>query len=769
MRSEAVGPAVPNDVALALPVHRRLGLTFYRYVVAGALRPLVIALLGLTAVVLTRDLLVFADLVVNRGLSGRVVALIALYKAVPIVTLMFPFSVLLGSLVAVGRMGADREILALEASGVTAARLVWPFVAFAAAMTVVSIALSVAVSPWTNRLLDVAYEGISRDKPWAQVQRGMVSRFGEWRLEAREVNARGDRLEGILLWMPDIGQTIFAQKGAIVRSDGAIEIALEQGTVVLSPERGPQSFSFDRLTTPLPNTDALLRGVNERLHGLRVSELVERAQEFIATEGNRLSIAELELHRRFALPFATLVFGVLAVPLFLMRTNFSRSSGVVMGMFCTIVYYSLAQFGQGLAQRGTIGAVAAAWLPNGVLGLVAAILIVRARREGVLGHAFDRPQKTGASVSETGDIARRRRSIRFPLPRYVAARFVRMALMSFGILLVGYLLIDIMERLTWFSRYQATGLEVLRFYSARSVLLASRIVPMALLVATALTVSMLAADGELIGMRACGIPAPRALMPILFIAALVVPVDAVLNNVLVPRTNALADELKRTEIKSLVYTQRDERRKSAVWYRLGNRVLEAARFDPSDGTAEDLSVYELGPDRLPINRTDAESARHVGHGWWQLSGASRIEILQDRIHTVSAPRFVDLGEALPAEVDTMHLSIAEIGELIAATDADGIDTRPLRVDFYIKLAQPLACIVLPAVVLFFAVTGPPFPGPAQTLLVSVVVGVGYFLLVGVSRSLGYGGVLPPAMGGWGPTLVFGSISGFLGLRLWRRR
>ncbi len=757
-----------NDATLRFPVHRRPGLTIYRYVVEEALRPSIFSLLGLTVVVLTQDLLGFSDLVVNRGLSGRVVALIALYKTAPTVTLMFPFSVLLGCLVAIGRMGADREILAFEACGVSAARLVWPFVAFAAAMTAVSMALSVAVSPWTNRLLDTAYEGISRDKPWAQVQRGTVSRFGEWRLEAREVNARGDEMEGILLWMPDIGQTIFAQKGAILSGgEGAIDIALETGTVVLSPERGPQSFSFERLTTRLPESDSLLRDGKAQLRGLRVSELVGRVKEFVATESDPVSSAALELHRRFALPFATLIFGALAVPLFLMRNNFSRASGGVMGMFCTLAYYGMAQVSQGLVQSGTIGAVAAAWLPNGVMSLLAAALILRTRRKGVLGHAFDRPQ-SGALATGAKAVARQRRPSRYPLPRYVAARFVRMALMSFGILLVGYLLIDIMERLTWFSRHQATGLEVLHFYSARTVLLGSRIVPMALLVATALTVSMLAADGELIGMRACGIPAPRALIPILFIAGLVVPADAVLNNVVVPRANALADELKRTEIKSSVSSEIDEGRKASVWYRQGDRVLEAVRFDPNKGTAEDLSVYELGPDRLPINRTDAHSARHVGHGWWQLSGASRIEISSDRVYSVPAPRFVDLGEALPAEVDTMHLSIAEIDELIAATDADGIDTRPLRVDFHVKLSQSLACIVLPAVVLFFAVTGPPFPGPAQTLLVSVLVGIGYFLLTGVSSSLGYGGALPAPIGGWGPMLVFGSIAGFLGLRIWWR-
>ena len=58
----------------------------------------------------------------------------------------------------------------------------------------------------------------------------------------------------------------------------------------------------------------------------------------------------------------------------------------------------------------------------------------------------------------------------------MAARFAKLALLSFAVLVVAYLLIDIMERLEWFSRYHATGIEVARFYSARVVLLASRVV-----------------------------------------------------------------------------------------------------------------------------------------------------------------------------------------------------------------------------------------------------------------------------------------------------
>jgi len=762
-----VSSPVERRAASKRPVHRRPGLTLYRLIAKDALTPTLIALFGLTTVVLTQNLLGLSDLFVNRGLSGGTVSLIAFYQAVPTATLMLPFAVLMGCLVALGRMGADLEILALEASGITAARLVWPFVAFASAMTVVSALLSLLVAPLTSRALDHLFVKISLEKPWSQIQQGIVTRFGDWRIEAREVNARGDRLNGVLLWVPDIGQTIFARHGRIeTGADGVAVISVQDGRIVLSGKSGPKVITFEDLSTQLPESDDVLRTAEDKLAGLTLSELSERARTFVPISKRQLSRAQIELHRRFSMPVATLIFGVLAVPIFLFRTNFSRAAGGVLGLLCTISYYGLIQLGEGLAQSELISVAAAAWLPNAVLLLLAGALLVRARREGVLGRSFDRPQHR--KIRSAGRKSGERRPRSHPLPRYIASRFMRLAALSFAILLVAYLLIDIMDRLAWFSQYRATGLGVLHFYSARVVLLASRVIPMSLLVAAALTVSLLAVEGELIGMRACGISAPTALLPVLFISAMVVPADAVLNNVLVPRANALADELKRSEIKGTYAQQLEERMKDAVWFRLGNKILEADRFDPDRGSARDLSIYEIGEDRLPVQRIDATSARHVGNGWWLLKDPARIDISDGNVQAMPAPNFVNLGEALPAEVDTMHLSVGDLLALIQEAENDNVDSRPLRVDYHVKLAQPMACIVLPALLLFFAVGGPPFPGPAQTLLLSAIVGIGYILLTGVSRSLGYGGALPPLIGGWGPILIFLVIAAFFGTRLWRR-
>jgi lipopolysaccharide export LptBFGC system permease protein LptF len=68
------------------------------------------------------------------------------------------------------------------------------------------------------------------------------------------------------------------------------------------------------------------------------------------------------------------------------------------------------------------------------------------------------------------------------------------------------------------------------------------------------------------------------------------------------------------------------------------------------------------------------------------------------------------------------------------------------------------------VALFFAIGGPPFPGPALTLLTSTALGVGYILLTGVCASLGYGGFLPPSLAGWAPLAALAALTGVLARR-----
>ena len=748
------------------PAIRRPGPTLSRYVAREALGPVAIAVIGLTVVVLTRDLIGFTELVMNRGVGALEMGRITFYEAVQVATTVLPFAGLIGALVALGRLGADHEILALEAAGVSAARLSGPLGRLAALIACVSAGLALFGAPVAQRGLERSLDHIARDQPWTQIRAGTVHRFGGWQLEARDVTARGDELHQVLLWVPDIEETIFAKHGRVgAAGDGSLQLELEDGILVLSPALGPRQFRFNRLATVLPASDE---------PGPWKSTDPYRALPFEALQlaafggGDPLAAvgASREWHRRVSTPVTAVLLGLLAAPLFLTRGHFSRAGGSVLGIAVTIATFALAQLGEGLTQAGVSGVAGGVWLPNAVLATLAAISFWYARREGVLRRSLGRVLGAGPLRSLPG--RRPSKTRRRALDRYVATRFLQLVALAFGAILTAYLMVEVMDRLDWFARYRATGEEVARFYAARIPLLASRVVPMALMVGSALIASLLAAEGELTGMRACGIPAIRAMATVLVISVAVTPFYFLLRNAVVPRTNAIADQLKQTEIKADFYAQLAESRKTAMWHHVGSQVVEAARFDLESGDAVDLTIYDLGEDGLPLSRADARAARHVGGGVWRLLDPSRIELSREHIERVPARSYAELGDELSRELDPMHLSIGELAQEIELVAAEGVDTRALRVDYYVKVSEAFACIVLPFSVLLFAVIGPPFAAPAHTLLVSGILVVAQVLVTGIASSLGYSGALPPVVAGWLPTGLFAGVVVALAVRLWKQ-
>lgn len=735
--------------------------TLYRYLLREMAFPTLFALVGLTAVILTKDLLGYSELVINRGLGTGVVAMMALYQAIPLIGTMLPFATMVGSLIALGRLGADLEILVLEACGVSARRLVVPVTTFAALATIVGFAVSLLIGPWASRSLDASLERIALENPGAEVRPGTVNRFGEWKLEAQEANARGDRLEAVLLWMPDVGETVFAEKAALDPDpEGGVRITLQNATAILDPRNGPRQIQFDELTTLLPESSLPIeRDRVDQLGGLGIADLDamrDNDDEYLANQ------ATIALHRRFAMPFATLIFGFLVIPLFMSRAQFSRSGGGVVGLITTLSYYGLVQLGDGLIQRGVTSIAVGTWVPNIVMAFFGLILFIRLASKSAFGRDSDRPQQRQTRRSRRAEESGELRTKAFALPRYVASRFLQVAALCFGVVLTAYLLVDVLDRLQWLFRYGATADEILRFYLARIPLLASRVIPMALLVATALTVSLVAAQGELMGMRSCGIPGPRALTPVIGICMLVAPLFFLLNNEVVPRTNALADYLKTTEIKNI------RGGRDAVWYRVGKLIYEVGRLDPDIGRAHDVVIYEVGADYLPLSRVDANTARHIGNGVWNLKDAVRVEPGPDgELIEVAAAPFAQLGEDAPAEVDTMHFPIGELRRVIAEAEADGREAIAFRTDLHVKMAAPLACILLPFLALLFAAAGPPFPSSALTLMLSVGAAVLYTLGTGVGASLGHGGALPPVVAGWSATGAFALLAVVLWWRLRR--
>jgi len=750
------------------------GAKLSRYLVDEMWLPALFAAAVFGLVVLLTDLIGYADLIVNRGLDVWEVAGLAGLQLVPTLARTLPFAVLIGTLVGLGRLAADRELLALETCGFSPRQLAFPGLVFALVATALSLYLSAFLSPDSQRAARDRMLELTLERPGLSLRAGRASDLNGWRIEARKVDSTGEHLEGVLVYMPNLDETIFSKQGQIVETGRARatpgsagppaptkKIVLEDGLILFNGEDRASLLRFERLETPLPETEPEKDVPVELVTTLPIGELFEVAR--LEGDNQRGRWHAGEAHRRIALGAATLPFGLLAMGLALGRRNLSRSTGILMGIAGAIAYYALVQLAEGLLRSDSTPVALSIWLPNLVMATVGAVLILRAGRTA---SESDRSSGKGnRTLLERFGIGREGiRVKRFALPRYVASQFLGMVAVCVAGLVIAYLIIDVFDNLKWFNRYGATADAIARYYVARLPILAARVIPMALLISVALTISLLGANGELLGMRACGIPILRILAPIWILCALAVPADHLFANELVPRSSRTARAIKRIDIKNENKAPQEARER--VWYRVGKMIHEMERLDLLSGLARTVTLYELGKDGLPVRRTDASGARYAGDGNWLLDAPRSVELDQRGFlkRNPNAGRVVQFGEEAPAEIETNDLTPAELRAEIAEPDLEGPIALAYRTDLQLKLASPLACLLLPLIALFFSATGPPFPRPVQTLIASAVIAVAHAFATSFAGSMGHGGTLSPWLAGWGPSIVFALVALAMGIR-----
>src|SRR5215471_7161450 len=156
---------------------RRVGATLSSYVIQEITSPTLIAIAGLTLLILAKDILSFTDFVINRGFGVSVVLMIAFYEIVPLASRTLPFAVLIGALVGLGRLKADHEIIALQAAGLSGKRLVGPVLAFATGMLTVGLILSLFSAPWAIRSLTSTLRQMAAENPGLSLRSGTVREF----------------------------------------------------------------------------------------------------------------------------------------------------------------------------------------------------------------------------------------------------------------------------------------------------------------------------------------------------------------------------------------------------------------------------------------------------------------------------------------------------------------------------------------------------------------------------------------------------------------
>ncbi len=148
-----------------------------------------------------------------------------------------------------------------------------------------------------------------------------------------------------------------------------------------------QEINFDNNTLSIDLYQKLMGDseANKReKREMSMNELRKMASQTAGTGKERYALMT-EYYKRFTVPLACIIFGFLGPPLGMFSRRSGKSSGVTVALVIFTLYYLMMKGGENMAAAGNFPPLLAALLPNVVIALLAAYLVVSASNEKNIG------------------------------------------------------------------------------------------------------------------------------------------------------------------------------------------------------------------------------------------------------------------------------------------------------------------------------------------------------------------------------------------------
>ncbi len=799
------------------------------YIVREMLAPTGIGLLVFTFVLLIDQIPRLLGVLVARSADLSTILRVFLNLLPSILAVTIPMAFLLGVLFAFGRMASDSEIVALRAAGVSPSRLLAPVMMMASAMTALTfyinaIALPAANQAYRQLVFDLLVSKAHTDvRPRAFTQSLLP---GQMMLYVQDIEAESGAWKNLLIHDtrdPREPKLILARTGELVIDKKSHTVRLELGpgsehTFVTAAPRQYSRLAFGSMGFDLPvdeffpDKKRLLLSKGDRemtLPELAAQVRLLRSQHKPRTDWGRFAV---EWHKKFAIPTACLVFGLLGLALSLGSKKEARSSAFALSIAVIFVYYILIRMGEQAGDTGMLVPWLSMWGANVVLGAIALVLLWLNHREAAfdpldpahylawLPKVKQRAAQPKAAAPATAARARPvvvlripRLTLRFPslLDRYIAGAWVSNVLLVLLAFCAIYFLGEFMDLIDDFQQNRVKPKTIVLYYAYHVWQIGFTVAPIAVLVGVLITLGLLARRNEITAMKAGGISVYRAAGPVLGMGLLSSLLLYGMQEWLLPRTNKEAatqhNVIKGRPAQSTDQFDRrwvlasDERFYNFDYIVEHDNAPPRGLAEPSGGgdfAVYGFSIYDVDPKTWELRqRVYASRAAwnaptrsyDLERGWRRSTGvkssfrafdAQRVRAIgRDPGGEVEPPSYFKREEK-PS--DTM--GFGELQAYIASVEARGFEVAKYKVQLQRKLAFPMVGMVMTllAVPFSFIVAR---RGALYGIGIAIVIAIVYWAVLGAFEALGNSAFLHPALAAWAPNLLFGAAGLYLILTL----
>ena len=371
-----------------------------RYILREIFIPFFMILFVLTFALLMGRILQLMDLMINKGIDVTDIARLVLYLMPSFLTITIPVSLLISILIGLGRLSRDNEIIVLKSSGLSLYQLM-PSVAFAALCAFFITAVTgFFLVPYGNLATKNLLFDIAQQKASIGIkERVFNGDFAGLVLYAEELPPQEDYMRNVFISdnrTLEEPTTIIAQRGYLVSDPGSMRVTLRlQDGSIHTADAGTGTYKKIDFSSYDINLDLSASAGNK--NGAITKDSKEMSLPELIRESHTPGLGEvamkefiIEIHKKFTLPFACIVFGIIGVPLGISKHRSGKSRGFVIGLIVIMIYYIIQIGGEALGETGMLPPAIGAWISNTLLGTVGIYLLIMAVKERSLIPDFIR-------------------------------------------------------------------------------------------------------------------------------------------------------------------------------------------------------------------------------------------------------------------------------------------------------------------------------------------------------------------------------------------
>ncbi|MBO5123752.1 MAG: LptF/LptG family permease [Spirochaetaceae bacterium] len=358
------------------------------YLIKELLLYFFIAFLFFFMVFFVNQILLMAEDVLKKRVPLMDVVRLMGYSLPFIVAQSAPFATLVGFLMCLGRMMTDNEIMVIRASGKSFLVILVPVLVMGLMISIVSFFVNDYLLPLGTISYNKLYRQILYSDPTIELESNSVKRTEDATLVIGEVT---DTMVSDLIFidMDDRGQMRLIVSGPteIINTGEPgilMNLSMDSSTVCIFDLQEQDKYTVMNAGETDMNVFASSffsdsSSTNPReMTSFDLFKYIKQITEEGTASTLQMNMYRLEFHKKFSLPFASIFFAMLAMPLaIIFGKHNGMAVGLIIGIFLCVAYWAAMIMGQTFGIRQGLDGFWTMWLPDFLVGFAGLLFYLR--------------------------------------------------------------------------------------------------------------------------------------------------------------------------------------------------------------------------------------------------------------------------------------------------------------------------------------------------------------------------------------------------------